>query len=112
MDQRRARVRLETARHRIEGCLTLPRDGYRSRVSDFLNTAERGPFLALSDVTLASLDGEPSEHHRFLAVSRSQIVFVVELDADEDSLAPERDAPGPDAVEPPADPLTAASGTG
>lgn len=91
MEQRRARVRIETARHRIEGCLTLPRDGYRSRVSDYLNTAERGPFLSLTDVTIEPLDGGPPEHHRFLAVSRSQVVFVVELDSSEDS--PELDAP-------------------
>lgn len=90
MEQRRARVRLETPRHRIEGCLTLPRDGYRSRVSDYLNTAERGPFLSLTDVTLEPLDGGPSEEHRFLAVSRSHVVFVVELDSSEDS--PESDA--------------------
>lgn len=85
IEQRRARVRLETPRHRIEGSLTLPRDGYRSRVSDFLNTAERGPFLSLTDVTLEPLDGGPREEHRFLAVSRSQIVFVVELDGTDDA---------------------------
>jgi hypothetical protein len=83
MEQRRARVRLETVRHRIEGYLTLPRDGYRSRVSDYLNTAERGPFLSLTDVTLELLDGGPSERHPFLAVSRSQVVFVVEIDSNE-----------------------------
>ncbi|MGN6372936.1 MAG: DUF6812 domain-containing protein [Solirubrobacteraceae bacterium] len=85
MEQRRARVRLETARHRIEGYLTLPRDGYRSRVSDYLNTAERGPFLSLTDVTLAPFDGGQPQQHRFLAVSRSQVVFVVELDSSDDS---------------------------
>lgn len=89
MEMRRARVRIETPRYRIEGCLTLPRDGYRSRVSDYLNTAERGPFLSLTDVTLDPLDGGPPQHHRFLAVSRTQVVFVVELE--------ETDSPGPDA---------------
>jgi uncharacterized protein DUF6812 len=98
IEQRRARVRLETARHRIEGCLTLPRDGYRSRVSDYLNTAERGPFLSLTDVTLEPFDDGAPEHHRFLAVSRSQVVFVVELDSSEateaaDQLDPVAPAP-------------------
>ena len=32
MTQRRERIRIETDRHRIEGMLTLARDGYRSRV--------------------------------------------------------------------------------
>lgn len=81
-EQRRARVRLETPRYRIEGCLTLPRDGYRSRVSDYLNATQRGPFLSLSDVTVESLDDGKVEQHPFLAVSRSQIVFLVELDTE------------------------------
>jgi len=82
-EQRRARVRLEAARYRIEGCLTLPRDGYRSRVSDYLNATQRGPFLSLSDVTVESLDDGKVERHPFLAVSRSKIVFLMELDSDE-----------------------------
>lgn len=81
-EQRRARVRLETVRYRIEGCLTLPRDGYRSRVSDYLNATQRGPFLSLSDVTIASLDDGTVEEHPFLAVSRDQVVFLMELDPD------------------------------
>jgi len=81
-EQRCARVRLEAARYRIEGHLTLPRDGYRSRVSDYLNATQRGPFLSLSDVTVQSLDDGKVEQHPFLAVSRSQIVFLVELDTE------------------------------
>jgi hypothetical protein len=82
-EQRQARVRLETGRYRIEGSLTLPREGYRSRVSDYLNATQRGPFLSLSDVTLTSLDDGALEQHPFLAVSRSKIVFLMELDSDE-----------------------------
>jgi hypothetical protein len=75
-DQRRERIRLETTRHRIEGELTLARDGYRSRVSDVLNAAERD-FLTLTDVEVEPLDGGAIEHHPFLAVARRHIVFVV-----------------------------------
>ena len=76
IDHRRERIKIETARHRIEGLLTLARDGYRSRVSDVLNASERD-FLTLTDVTLQPLDGEPAEHYPFLAVARSHIVYVV-----------------------------------
>lgn len=76
VDQRRERVCLETARHRIEGDLTLARDGYRSRVSDVLNAAERD-FLTLTDVEVEPLDGGSIEHHPFLAIARRHIVFVV-----------------------------------
>jgi len=55
MDHRRERIRIETERHRIEGLLTLARDGYRSRVSDVLNASERD-FLTLTDVTVAPLE--------------------------------------------------------
>jgi Family of unknown function (DUF6812) len=76
MDFRRERVRLETDRHRIEGVLTLARDGYRSRVSDVLNASERD-FLTLTEVTVAPLDGGPIELHPYLTVARRHIVFAV-----------------------------------
>jgi hypothetical protein len=75
-EHRHERIRLETARHRIEGLLTLSREGYRSRVSDVLNASERD-FLTLTDVSLQPLDGGPSESHPFLAVARGHIVFAV-----------------------------------
>ena len=76
MDFRRERVRIETERHRIEGVMTLARDGYRSRVSDVLNASERD-FLTLTDVTVEPLDGGPVESHSFLVVARAHIVFAV-----------------------------------
>jgi hypothetical protein len=76
MDFRHERVRLETERHRIEGVLTLARDGYRSRVSDLLNASERD-FLTLTEVTVAPLDGGPVEVHPYLTVARRHIVFAV-----------------------------------
>jgi hypothetical protein len=76
MEHRQERIRLETARHRIEGSLTLARDGYRSRVSDVLNASERD-FLTLTDVTIEPLDGGPPEAHPFLAVARRHVVFAV-----------------------------------
>ncbi len=75
MQQRQQRVELETARHRISGSLTLSASGFRSRVSDLLNAAER-EFLALTDVTLQPLDGGPAEHREFVAVGRTHVVFV------------------------------------
>src|ERR1019366_4858780 len=76
MDHRRERIRIETERHRIEGVLTLARDGYRSRVSDVLNASERD-FITLTDVTVAPLEGGPLELHAYLTVARRHIVFAV-----------------------------------
>jgi hypothetical protein len=76
ISQRRERVRLETERHRIEGVLTLARDGYRSRVSDVLNASERD-FITLTDVTVQPLEGGPVELFPYLSLARRHIVFAV-----------------------------------
>lgn len=76
MDQRSERVELETARHKISGVVTLPRDGYRSRLSDLLNTSDRD-FLPLTAATVEALDGSaPASTHEFLAVNRDHIMFI------------------------------------
>jgi hypothetical protein len=79
IDHRRERIRVQTVQHRIEGYVTLARDGFRSRVSDMLNASERD-FLTLTDATVAPLDGGAGESHRFLAVARRHIVFAVLAD--------------------------------
>ena len=56
MDQRRERVVVETDRYRVEGDLTLPREGYRSRLSDHLNRRDL-EFLAIEDARLTAIDG-------------------------------------------------------
>ena len=78
--QRRERIEIETARHRMVGYVTLAQNGFRSRVSDLLNASERD-FLALTDVTLSPLDGGPDSTREFVAVSRQHIVFVTPLDS-------------------------------
>lgn len=77
MDNRTERVVIETGRHRIVGDLTLPRTGYRSRITDFLNAAER-EFIALTDVVLEPLDGGQGarELREFVAISRRHIVVI------------------------------------
>src|SRR5437899_6961508 len=81
-DLRQERIKIETERHRIEGSLTLARDGYRSRVSDVLNAAERD-FITLTEVTITPLEGGPVELHPFLTLARRHIVFAVTTDESE-----------------------------
>ena len=77
MQHRHERVYVETARHRITGVLTLPADGYRSRLSDFLNGSDRD-FVSLTDVVVELIGREgPGTQHDFLAVSRRHIVFAI-----------------------------------
>ena len=77
MQHRHERIYVETDRHRISGVLTLPSDGYRSRLSDFLNASERD-FVSLTDcvVELIGCDDHGTEHP-FIAVSRRHIVFAI-----------------------------------
>ena len=80
MDEAGRTVALETARHRITGQLRLPADGYRSRLSDYLNAPDRS-FLALTDVRIASLDGSgDEERHDFVAVSTDHVILAIPLD--------------------------------
>jgi hypothetical protein len=79
VQHRRERIYVETDRHRVSGILTLPTDGYRSRLSDFLNASERD-FISLTEcvVELIGRDGSGTEHG-FIAVSRRHIVFAIPL---------------------------------
>ncbi len=73
MDTRIERIVLETDRHRIVGNLTLPRDGYRSRLSDYLNQGEIA-FIPLTEAELETL-AEPgtSEQREFIAVALEHV---------------------------------------
>jgi hypothetical protein len=79
IDHRQERIKIETERHRIEGVLTLARDGYRSRVSDVLNASERD-FITLTEATVAPLEGGPVELHEYLSLARRHIIFAVAAD--------------------------------
>jgi hypothetical protein len=84
MEQHEKRILVETARHRISGLLSLPRDGYRSRLTDYLNAGERS-FLALTDVEVKPLQGDHPPYRRpFLALAISKIVFAMPADPDDE----------------------------
>jgi hypothetical protein len=77
VEQRPQEILAETDRYRVRGSLSMARDGYRSRLSDYLNAPERS-FLALTDVELTPLEGGNPERYEFLALSVNHIVFAVE----------------------------------
>ena len=76
METRLERIVLETDRHRIVGDLHLPREGYRSRLSDYLNHGGV-EFLSVVDAEIHSLNGGgPVEHREFVAVARTHVKLV------------------------------------
>jgi len=50
------RIVVETDRYRVEGDVKLPQEGYRSRISDYINRPEQ-EFITLINVELRSIDG-------------------------------------------------------
>jgi hypothetical protein len=76
MDLREEQVVLETDRYRIVGTLTLPREGYRSRLSDYVNQRDR-EFFAVSDVVITALDDtESTRRAGFIMVARRHVTLV------------------------------------
>jgi hypothetical protein len=79
MQVRRLRVQIETERLRIVGTLQLPIEGYRSRVTDYLNAHDTG-FIALTEADIIPVvRGEP-EHRDFVAVGCRHIAALAELE--------------------------------
>jgi hypothetical protein len=76
MEHVEERIVVETQRYRIKGVLRLPRDGYRSRLTDYLNSSEKA-FIALTDVEITSLERGSVERHEFLALSLQHVVLAM-----------------------------------
>jgi hypothetical protein len=79
VDVRQERVVVETDRYRIEGSLTLPREGYRSRLSDHINRREQ-EFFTIQDASLVALDGSGRDWVApVLMLARRHIRLIVPL---------------------------------
>ena len=77
MDIRKERVVVETDRYRVEGSLTLPREGYRSRLSDHINRRDQ-EFFTIQDAELVSLDGSGRDWQAsVLMLARRHIRLIV-----------------------------------
>ena len=79
METQTQRVVLETPTRRIVGDLTLPAEGYRTRISDLLNRRDIS-FLAVANATLEELDGNAGGNTPveldFVAIGIGQLELV------------------------------------
>jgi hypothetical protein len=100
MEQYIEHVVIETDRHRIVGSLRLPLDGYRRRVTDFLNASDRD-FLPLTDAVIEPLsgNGEPPLRRKYLAVARRHIVLAMLADDELANQTQTEDGPAGDRAE-------------
>ncbi|HUN54691.1 MAG TPA: hypothetical protein VMU29_05990 [Smithella sp.] len=53
---RHERVMVETANYRVEGDITLPQEGYRNELFDYLNRRNQ-EFLIIMNAEMTALDG-------------------------------------------------------
>jgi len=81
VDLRREKVVLETDRYRVDGDMTLPADGFGSRLSDHLNRHETG-FLTVQDAVLTPFDGGEPWHAAVLMVSSIHIRLIAPAGTD------------------------------
>ena len=75
MDLQKQKVVVETDRYRVTGSMTLPAEGFRSRLSDHVNREEL-VFLTIEDAELAPLDGGDSWTAPVLMLARSHVRLV------------------------------------
>jgi len=76
--QRRECVFLETDRYRIEGKLTLPSEGFRSRLSDYVNQGDR-EFFSVEDASVTPIDGSEPQQIGFMLVAPRHVRLVLPL---------------------------------
>jgi hypothetical protein len=81
MERKRERVVLETGRHRIEGEVLLPPEGYKSRLSDHLNEPGHD-FLIVLDAVLTPFDNPDGAYRSGVVMLQRRRIDVV-LPADE-----------------------------
>lgn len=74
MESRTERIVFETPTHRVVGDLTMPSEGYRSRLSDFLNRGDLA-FIPLvnAEISDRSNGGGETVHREFIAIARDQV---------------------------------------
>jgi hypothetical protein len=82
VDLRQEQVMVETDRYRVEGKMTLPREGHRSRLSDHVNRRD-AEFFTIVDARVTPLDGDGDGWQApVLMLARSHIRLVVPASAD------------------------------
>lgn len=75
MDLRKEKVVVETDRYRVTGFMTLPAEGFRSRLSDHINREDL-TFFTIEEAELAPLDGGESWTAPVLMLARAHVRLV------------------------------------
>ena len=76
MDLRQEKVVVETDRYRVDGSMTLPSEGYRSRLSDHVNRRDVD-FFTIQDAVVTPLDGGEGWTAPVLMLASRHIQLIV-----------------------------------
>jgi len=76
VERKRERVILETSRYRIAGDVTLPHEGYKSRLSDHLNEPQREFVIVLEAIMTPFDDPENRFRSQVVMIHRSKIDVI------------------------------------
>jgi uncharacterized protein DUF6812 len=77
VELRRERVIVETDRYRVEGDITLPQEGFRSRLSDHVNRRDQ-EFFTVQDARLTAIDGSGRDWQApVLMLARRHVRLIV-----------------------------------
>jgi hypothetical protein len=85
VELRREQVVVEIERYRIQGALHLPAEGYRSRLSDYMNQRE-AEFLPMTDCTVSTIETGHERQLPFVLVARRHVRLIAPQDAVGDRL--------------------------
>jgi hypothetical protein len=85
VDLRKEQVVVEIERYRIQGQLHLPAEGYRSRLSDYMNQRE-AEFLPMTECTVSTLETGQERTLPFMLVARRHVRLIAPVDAAQDRL--------------------------
>ncbi|MGB7588045.1 MAG: hypothetical protein WBM00_04990 [Solirubrobacterales bacterium] len=77
--QRTERVAFETDRHLVVGDISLPPEGYQSRLSDAINRGDVA-FIPIVNVEITPLGGGTSRRHDFIVLAKSCIRVAYPVD--------------------------------
>ena len=77
--RRHERVVFETDRHIVVGDVTLPPEGYQSRLSDAVNRGDVA-FIPLIDVEISPLGGGEAVRREFIVLSKDHVRIAYPLD--------------------------------
>jgi hypothetical protein len=86
VELRREQVVVEIEHYRIEGSLHLPAEGYRSRLSDYMNQRD-AEFLPMTDCKLQTIETGQERQIKFLLIARRHVRLIAPVDPAADRIA-------------------------